>query len=299
MIFEVINELTLKIHMNAGEYAFTKAGAFIGGESIGEKNYKFEKMLLGTSGNIAQDALRFIGKKLLGENLPIMKVNSHGENITYYANDEQHVTVVKLNTGECISVESENILAFTQDCDYSMRFLAQGVISQKGFATSTLTGRGPNALVALLTDGNPIVLSNVRNGAVLTADPDAVVAWSSTSGKGDPKFKLDLSWKNLIGQASGESYMFEWNTPVTVIIQPHERTSGLDISVDGRRTGSQAQRQSNQTLSGAVGDAGSALGGAGDMLSHVGSMLGGGSTSGSTGGQSGNGLGGIIGNIFR
>lgn len=44
--------------------------------------------------------------------------------------------------GETISVESENILAFTQDCDYSVRFIGVGVLSQKGLATSTLTARG-------------------------------------------------------------------------------------------------------------------------------------------------------------
>lgn len=30
------------------------------------------------------------------------------------------------------SVESENILAFSQDCDYSVRFIGVGVLSQKG-----------------------------------------------------------------------------------------------------------------------------------------------------------------------
>lgn len=112
-----------------------------------------------------------------------------------------------LQQGETISVESENILAFTQDCKYGIRFLAQGVISQKGLATSTLTGQGPNAYVAVLVEGNPIVLSNAQNGSTLEVDPDAVVCWIGN----DPGFKMDLSWKNFLGQASGESYMFEWD----------------------------------------------------------------------------------------
>ncbi len=168
-----------------------------------------------------------------------MKIKCQGQSMTYYANDQQHVTVVTLRQGERISVESENILAFNQDCQYSVRFLAQGVISQKGLATSTLTGVEPNAMVAVLTDGNPLVLSNANNGASLTADPDAVVCWVGA----DPEFKLDLSWKNLIGQASGESYMFQWNQPAYVIVQPQERKSGLDISMDGRRTGSRPDSQ--------------------------------------------------------
>ncbi len=239
MKFEVLNELTLKVQAQQGETFFTKAGAFIGGESIGGRNYKFEKVLLGPQGNLVQALVGQIARRFTGENLPLMKTICQGQSVTYYANDQQHVTVIPLRQGETISVESENILAFNQDCQYSVRFLAQGVISQKGLATSTLTGAGPNAMVAVLTDGNPLVLSNANNGASLTADPDAVVCWVGA----DPEFKLDLSWKNLIGQASGESYMFQWNQPAYVIVQPQERKSGLDISMDGRRTGSRPDSQ--------------------------------------------------------
>lgn len=283
--FETVNELTLKITCQGGGVVFTKAGAFISGENYGQKNYQFEKVLLGPQGNPLQALVGQIGRRFTGENLPLMKVTSRGDNITYYANDQQHVVVFKLQQGETISVESENILAFTQDCRYSVRFLAQGVISQKGLATSTLTGAGAEAYVAVLVDGNPIVLSNMQNGSTLEVDPDAYVCWIGR----DPGFKLDLSWKNLIGQASGETYMFEWgaNSPATVIIQPQERKSGVDISMDGKRTGQQASRQQNQTF----GQASQSVGGA---LSQLGSMLGGGGVNTPTGGGLG-GLGGMLG----
>ncbi len=243
--FETLNELTLKVIADGNSrHIFTKAGAFIGGECFGNKNYQFEKVLLGPQGSPLAAAVGQLTRRFTGENLPLMKVSSHGQNVTYYANDAQHVVVYQLQYGETISVESENILAFTADCKYSVRFMAQGVISQKGFATSTLTGAGPEAYVAILVDGNPLVISNRENRSTLEADPDAVVCWVGA----DPDFKLDLSWKNLIGQASGESYMFEWlgNRPAIVILQPKERTSGLDISMDGRRTGSQPHSQNNQ-----------------------------------------------------
>lgn len=283
--FETVNELTLKITCQGGGVVFTKAGAFIGGENYGQKNYQFEKVLLGPQGNPLQALVGQIGRRFTGENLPLMKVTSRGDNITYYANDQQHVVVYKLQQGETISVESENILAFTQDCKYSVRFLAQGVISQKGLATSTLTGVGAEAYVAVLVDGNPIVLSNAQNGSTLEVDPDSVVCWIGR----DPGFKLDLSWKNLIGQASGETYMFEWgaNSPATVIVQPQERKSGIDISMDGNRTGQQASRQQNQTL----GQASHSVGG---TLSQLGNMLGGGGGNTPTGGGLG-GLGGMFG----
>lgn len=300
MQFETVNELTLKVHMQPGEKVFTKAGAYIGGQSFGGKNYQFEKILLGVEGNPVQAALHQVMRRVTGENLPLMQVKSSGENITYYANEAQHVTVVQLNQGERISVESENILAFTSDCKYNVRFLAQGVISQKGLATSTLTGVGPQAYVAILTDGNPIVLNN-NDGSVLTADPDAVVCWVDS----DPAFKLDLSWKNLIGQASGESYFFQWNNNATVIVQPNERKSGLDISMDGKRTGSQPTRQNNQSLGGAVNQAGNTMNQAGNMMNNLGGMMGGNGTNmgGNQTGQMGQngqpGLGNIINNLFN
>jgi len=287
---ETVNELTLKVTSDGTgqDVLFTKAGAFIAGECYGQKNYQFEKVLLGPEGNPMAGLMHQITRRFTGENLPLMKVTMRGQSITYYANQQQHVVVYRLNPGEEISVESENILAFTPDCKYSVRFLAQGVISQKGLATSTLTAQGPNAYVAVIIDGNPIVISNVQNGSTLEVDPDAVVCWVGQKGQCDPGFKLDLSWKNIIGQASGESYMFEWsgNRRATVIVQPNERQSGINIGMDGGSSGQRASRQQNQTFS----QAGQSIG---QTLGQVGGMLGGGN------GGNGGGLGGMIGGLFQ
>ena len=218
LTFETINELTLKVTCTGNDVLFTKAGAFIAGENAGGKNYRFEKVLFGPQSNLGQAG------RVTKENLPLMKVNLNGDSVTYYANYGQHVVVYHLEPGETISVESENILAFSQDCDYSVRFIGVGVLSQKGLATSTLTGRGKDAYVAVLSDGNPIVLSNVYSRDTIAVDPDAVICWIG-NGHCDPQVTADVSWKTFIGQASGESYQYEWhgNQPVTVIIQPSER----------------------------------------------------------------------------
>lgn len=271
--FEVVNELSLRVVTDQqGGIVYTKAGAFIGGQSFGGKNYSFEKMLLGPGGNPLQAGLKQLSRRFTGENLPLMKVSMRGSSELYYANEAQHVVVVPLRPGETLSVESENILAFTPDCNYSVRFLAQGVISQKGLATSTLTGNGPNSLAAILVDGNPLVLSNMQDGSTLTCDPDCSVAWIGS----DPQVKLDLSWKNLIpGQASGESYFFEWNRPATIIFQPNERTSGVDISMDGRRTGSVPTQQQRMGMGQTFGDVGQGMNNLGNMLGNIGGMFGG------------------------
>lgn len=234
LTFETVNELTLKVTCTGNDVLFTKAGAFIAGDSAGGKNYRFEKLLLGPQNNFAQAALGSLLRRATGENIPLMKVTFSGDSVTYYASYSQHVVVYKLAVGEVVSVESENILAFTQDCKYDVRFIGCGVISQKGLATSTLTGTGKDAYVAILTDGNPIVLSNIQSRNTISVDPDAVICWMGQSGYCDPQITMDLSWKNFIGQASGESYIFEWNgnQAVSVIIQPSERRGGISISMD-------------------------------------------------------------------
>ena len=180
--FETVNELTLKVTCSGNDVLFTKAGAFIAGDSAGGKNYRFEKVLLGPQGSIGQAALGSLIRRVTGENLPLMKVN---------------------------------------------------ILSQKGLATSVLTGNGSNAYVAILTNGNPIVLSNVQSRNTISVDPDAVICWMG-QGNCDPQVKADISWKNFIGQASGESYAFEWsgNQPVSVVVQPSERRGGISVQMD-------------------------------------------------------------------
>lgn len=246
--FETVNELALKVHATDNDVVFTKAGAFISGECMRGKNFQFSKVLLGPEGNAARALLNQVIRRVTCENLPLMKVEFNGESVTYYANKAQHVVCTQLRQGETISVESENILAFTGDCKYGVRFLAQGVVSQKGLATSTLTGVGPNALVAVLVDGNPLIQNNNQSGACMYVDPDAVVCWIGA----DPGIKFDLSWKNIIGQASGESYMFEWTEQkrAIVITQPNERDgSGVNIGMDGSSSGARPDRQHNPTIS--------------------------------------------------
>ncbi len=231
--FETINELTLKVTCTGNDVIFTKAGAYIAGDCAGNTNYRFEKVLLGPQNNLAQAVIGSLARRVTGENIPLMKVMLGGDSETYYACNAQHVLVYRLERGETISVESENILAFTQDCKYSVRFIGSGVLSQKGIATSTLTGEGQNAYVAILTDGNPIALSNVHTHNTIAVDPDAVVCWMG-NGPCDPHIRTDVNWKTFIGQASGESYSFEWHggMAVTVIIQPSERQGGIQLKID-------------------------------------------------------------------
>lgn len=226
--FETVNELTLKVTFDNGERIHSKAGAMIGFQG----SLNFDKELLGPGRGAGNALLGQITRRLTGENLPLMLVTPQGRAVGYFANLAQHVVVLELQPGERVSVESENILAFTESCQYSVRFMGAGVISQKGMFTTTLAGPGQ---CALLCDGNPIALSGP-----CSVDPDAFVFYV---GQEDPQFRTQLSWKNFLGQASGESYFLEFQDPrTTVVIQPNERPSGIDLSIDTGRPSRQDNR---------------------------------------------------------
>lgn len=286
---EVLNELTLKVTCdgNGGDnILYAKTGAWIGGECYGNSPmWKFDKKLFGTTGNLARDFMQFVGKKLTGENLPMTTTEFCGPSICYYADLAQHVIPLKLMPGEQVNVESENILAF-YDCDYTVRFTGTGVLSQKGLATSVLRGRSQNSVAVITCDGNPLCMSNMQNGALIQGDFDALVAWT---GQAEPIVKLNLSFKNLIGQASGESYVFQFDggKRTTVILQPNERESGIDIGIDGkggkptkqnnnlfRQGGNQGLNGAMDALGGLTGGSGSGAGGLGG-LAGLGGALGG------------------------
>jgi len=201
---------------------FAKKGSMVGYEG----QFKFSKRLLGTNqGNIAGQVLNHALRKVTGENLEIMEVTGSGT--VYLADRAQHVTILDLEPNgpwQSVSVESENLIAFTPSCHYGVTPIGVGVISQKGLFTSKLTYNGQGAQVAILTEGNPLVLQ-VKDKPICV-DPDAMVCFT---GPG-PKIKTDVGLKTLIGQTSGESYTLQYTEPGQIIvIQPYERESGISV----------------------------------------------------------------------
>jgi len=223
--FNVEEELTCKVEGN-GKFC-AKKGAMVAFKG----NFTFDKMLLGpdSGGGVMGSLLGLAKRKLTGENIQLMTVEGSG--IIYLAINAYHVSVFELEPGDCLSVESENLLAFPLDLKYDVRFVGSGVLSQKGLATTVLSNHSNQVQqVAVMTDGNPLMLE-----APCVVDPDAIVAWTSTpNGGGDPRVAMNnFSWKTAIGQTSGESYQFQFNQAnQMVLVQPSERLSGLKISMD-------------------------------------------------------------------
>lgn len=256
---QTVNELACMAEGNDTMYC--KKGSMVAYQG----QFRFEKLLIGPGGNLASAVLSHVARRFTGENMELMKVTGQGR--CYFADYASHVTVVSLNAGDSIGVESENLLAFTDSCDYGIRMIGVGVLSQKGLFTSSIKAKGPNAQVAIISSGNPIILDSP-----CVVDPDAVVCWTGP----DPSFKLDLNWKNLLGQTSGESYMLEFKNPgQKVIIQPSERKSGLNIGIDdGHQASSQGSsyQNSQDNMSNLMGGFSQGGGGIGNIL---GSILGG------------------------
>ena len=216
--FKIHQELTC-IAEGDGEF-FARAGAMVAYKG----QFTAEKVLLDPNQNksVLGSLVGLAARKLTGENIPIMRVSGKGS--YFMANRANHVSVITLNRGQSLGVESENLLAFTTSCEYKVRFIGAGVASQKGLFTTNITGKQDGAQVVVTTNGNPIVLETP-----CVVDPDAVVCWTGP----DPGFRADVSWKTFIGQSSGESYFMEFNNPgEVVIVQPSERYGGIDVSID-------------------------------------------------------------------
>jgi uncharacterized protein (AIM24 family) len=234
MPFHFTREQELFLRAEGSGRFFAKKGSMVADQG----KFKYSKRLLGTNkGNIVGQVLNHVARKLTGENLEIMEVEGSG--VVYLADKSAHVSIITLEPKEpwnSVSVEAEDLLAFTEDCHYGVTPVGVGVLSQKGFFTSKLTYNGPNAQVAIKTNGNPLMIQ-----APCRVDPDAVVAWTGPA----PKVTLDVNWKTLIGQTSGESYMFEFTEPGQfVILQPYEREAGIELAIDNDEDENYASSQS-------------------------------------------------------
>ena len=239
---------------------FAKKGSMIADQG----SFKYSKRLLGTNqGNIVGQVLNHAARRMTGENLEIMEVK--GQGICYLADNEAHVTVIGLEpngTWQYINVESEDLLAFTETCHYGVTPVGVGVLSQKGLFTSKLSYSGAGAQVAIKTEGNPIILESPCR-----VDPDSLVAWTGPA----PKVTIDVNWKTIIGQTSGESYMFEFNQPGQIIvIQPKERESGLKLGLDDNRYQPENQGSSMQNSRNNLNDLmGQGQGGLGGIIGGI------------------------------
>ena len=144
-----------------------------------------------------------------------MQCAGHGP--VWFAKDAMEVLVVEL-AGDTLKVESEQLLALSDQLRTDVAFAGlRGASSGQGLFTTTVTGQGP---VALLSAGGPPIALRVSPQYPLVVDPDAFIA---SQGQLNQTFVTDVSWRNLIGESSGEAFSLRFDGHGVVYIQPEER----------------------------------------------------------------------------
>ena len=154
-------------------------------------------------------------RRAAGESVSLMTCT--GQGTVWFAKDAMEVLIVEL-TGDTLKVESEQLLALSDALRTDVAFAGlRGMSSGQGLATTTVTGHGT---VALLSAGGPPVALEVSPQYPLVVDPDAFVA---SRGQLNQTFVTDVSWRNLIGESSGEAFSLRFDGSGVVYIQPEER----------------------------------------------------------------------------
>jgi uncharacterized protein (AIM24 family) len=154
-------------------------------------------------------------RRAVGESVSLMTCT--GQGTVWFAKDAMEVLIVELS-GDTLKVESEQLLALSDALRTDVAFAGlRGMSSGQGLATTTVTGHGT---VALLSAGGPPVALEVSPQYPLVVDPDAFVA---SRGQLNQTFVTDVSWRNLIGESSGEAFSLRFDGSGVVYIQPEER----------------------------------------------------------------------------
>jgi uncharacterized protein (AIM24 family) len=162
------------------------------------------------------DGLRAaLKRRATGESVALMQCSGAGT--VWFAKDAMDVVVIQL-AGDTLNVESEQLLAISEGLRTDVAFAGlRGASSGQGLFTTTVSGAGA---VALLSAGGPPIALEVSPQQPLVVDPDAFVA---STGRLNQTFVTDVSWRNLLGESSGEAFSLRFDGTGTVYVQPEER----------------------------------------------------------------------------
>jgi uncharacterized protein (AIM24 family) len=219
--FQLQGSKMLKVQL-AGETIQAKLGSMVAYQG----DVKFEHA---GSGGLK----RMAKKAVTGEGAELMKISGSGE--VFLADLAQEIQLVKLS-GEAITVNGANLLAFDADIDWDIKKV-EGVsgFMGGGLYNTHLSGSG---YVALLSDGPPVLIE--VDGESTFADPQAAITWSEGV---TTSVKTDVNLKTFIGRGSGETVQMAFGGNGWVLIQPSE----------GRVTSAAAGGSGTSSASGALG----------------------------------------------
>lgn len=209
--FKSTNEKMVETELR-GEEMYARVGAMVAFTG----DVAFARSFL-AGGGVQNMAMR------AATNEGIALMSASGTGTVYYAHQGKFITVITLQ-GDTLCIEAGTVLAFDSKLragtmflgNGGLRSMVSGMAAGQGLFTSTFEGHGQ---VAILSDGNAIGL-DVTPAKPVCVDPQAYLGHR---GQLTSAIITDVSWKNLIGQASGESYQMKFTGTGTVYIQASER----------------------------------------------------------------------------
>ena len=163
------------------------------------------------------------GKMMAGEHAPMMAAQGSGE--VHYGFLGHEVTVVQLDHGMSMQVESSRLLAHDSSLQSSIVALVQsggvrgavrGAMTGQGLFTTQLSGAGS---VAMLSHGGTFDLP-VDQGRQVVVDPQAYVGHT---GQLRLDVSADVGWRNAVGRGSGEAIQLVASGQGVLYVQASEQ----------------------------------------------------------------------------
>jgi uncharacterized protein (AIM24 family) len=156
---------------------------------------------------------KLLKKMVTSEDNPLMRVHGQGE--VFFASEAGYIFMVEL-TGDAISVNGRNLLAFDAALQWDINRTKGAGILAGGLFNTTVQGQGT---VALCTVGKPVLLDCSQQPTFV--DTQAAVAWSANLV---PQVVNSMKMSSLIRGGSGEAFQYAFHGPGFVVVQPYEWT---------------------------------------------------------------------------
>jgi uncharacterized protein (AIM24 family) len=204
-VFELEGRSMLELNLR-GQTVSTKVGTMIAYQG----GIKFER-----EGVFEAGLGKALKRAFTGEGTPLMKVSGIGR--VYVADSGKRISLLRLEAGEALSVNGNDLLAFESTVSWDIRMMKRvaGMLAG-GLFNVRLEGPG---LVAITSHGEPLTLRVGHNRAV-TTDPNATVAWS---GNLNPDIRTNITMGTLFGRGTGEAFQLHFEGEEGfVVVQPYE-----------------------------------------------------------------------------
>lgn len=169
---------------------------------------------------------KLIRRVMSNEDVPLMRVTGDGE--VFFASEAGFVYLIDL-TGDALSVNGANMLAFDADISWDVRRTEGAGVLSGGLFNVVLEGQGAVALHAI---GQPVVLDCSQQPTCV--DVQSAVAWSANLV---PQVVSSMNMKSMLRGGTGEAFQYRFHGPGFVVVQPSEWPAGADK--DGSEGGQQ------------------------------------------------------------